>query len=508
MAERDLLNRAERKNIIEEINLEDNNSRKRESQRRFDVYNDRQDEYILEQLENEFDLKTVQEMRTVLSINLSKRIIDEQSSIYSKPPDREYTNASEKELEQIENLYELGRVNSSMKIANRYYNLFNQTSLMVLPKNGKIIVKPMGTMHYDVIPRDDDPEKAFAYILNVWDLDNQRTTRNGGLTRDRNDYYSSDNRNQTIADDDDRKSVQMRYIVWTEELHFTMDGKGNVIGEVVANPIGRLPFVDVSMEKDNQFFVRRGSSTTNFSIEFGAGLSDLANINRLQGYAQAVMTSEKQPQNITVGPNHILWLPLDPNAPETKPSFEFVSPTPDISAGLELLEAQVKFFLSSRGIDPKTVSGKGDARSFTSGIDRLLSMLDKFEASQDDYDLFERVEYKTFELVKDWSNVMQGVSDEARLRDELNLATISDEVFQDVKFRGPEFVKTDIEKVDEIERKIELGLISQVEAIMIDRNINEESAIEVLKKISEQEVLFPTRPVEEPEVEEEIGKDE
>jgi hypothetical protein len=499
-SEKDLLTIQGRKLVIQEIQNEENYSRKREAQRRFDVYRDRQDNYILEHLQNEFDYKTVLEMRKILSINLSKRIIDEESSIYSKQPEREFSNANEKELEQINKLYDLGNINTVLKRTNRYFNLFNQTPLMVLPKDNVIMARPLGLQDYDVIPMPDDPEKAMAYVLNVWPYDRNKSYSGDSINDERQQYYARDDANQTIADDDDRKAAQKRMIVWTDNLHFTMNGKGEIIGEVIENPIGRLPFIDIAMEKDNQFFVRRGSSTTNFSVEFGACLSDLANISRLQGYAQAVITSEIVPQNLKVGPNHVLWLKLDPNAPETKPNFQFVSPAPDLASSLNILESIVKFYLSSRGIDPKTISGKGDSRQFTSGVDRLLSLMDKFEASADDFDLFEKVEVKLFDLMRDWSNVMQGVSDETRLVDSLNTATLNDNIELDVKFKGPEFIKTDDEKTSEIERKLEIGLISMVEAIMMDRDVSEERALEVLEEIrKDQQIQLPSREVDDGE---------
>ena len=62
-----------RRRVVQAIENEDNYSRKREHQRRFDVYRERQDQYILERLKREFSLKSVNEMRKVLSINPTPR---------------------------------------------------------------------------------------------------------------------------------------------------------------------------------------------------------------------------------------------------------------------------------------------------------------------------------------------------------------------------------------------------------------------------------------------------
>lgn len=476
-----------RTQVIQDIENEENYSRKREAQRRFDVYRNRQDRYILERLQKEFSIKTVAEMRTILSINLTEKIINTLSSIYKNAPKREFENATEKEKEQIDNLYDYANFDPMMKMANRYYNLFDDLDILVVPKNGKICVRPMTKMGYDIVPDANDPERPYALIINTFDLEMHKTAESSNMiTDDRTNYYNQDNQNQKIADDDDRKAELSRYIVWTKDLHFTMNGKGEILGEVVPNPIGMLPIVNIALEKDNQYFVRRGSTIPNFAIEFSACLSDLSNIVKLQGYAQAVITSEKAPTDLRVGPNNIIWLQQDPNATK-EPKFEFVSPNPDIAASLEFLETMLRLFLSSRDIDPKAISGKLDGTKYSSGVERLLAMIDTFAASADDIDIFKNAEYELFDLMRAWSNVMQGVNDESKLDDDLNISTISENVKMSISYKGPEAVKTDVEKLDVVERRMDRGLMSKKGAIMELDGVTEDMAEELLVEIQEDE---------------------
>ena len=74
----DLTNPGFRKSIIAEIESPDNKARKAEHEKRFQVYNDHQRGYVLEMLTNEFSPQTVREMRTCTSVNLTRRIVDEQ----------------------------------------------------------------------------------------------------------------------------------------------------------------------------------------------------------------------------------------------------------------------------------------------------------------------------------------------------------------------------------------------------------------------------------------------
>jgi hypothetical protein len=215
-------------------------------------------------------------------------------------------------------------------------------------------------------------------------------------------------------------------------------------------------------------------------------LSDLANIVKMQGYAQAVVSASKRPTNLAVGPNKIIFLEQDPAA-TVQPKFEFVSPQPDIANSLEFLETLLRLFLTSRNIDPKAISGKLDGQSFNSGVERLLAMIDRFSASQDDLDLFKCAEIELFELMRDWSNVMQGVSDEMRLEDELNVATISDSVIASVQFNGPEAVKTDAEKLDVVERRMENGTMSTIGAIEMLDGVDKDRAKEMVEEIKAEE---------------------
>jgi len=492
-----LLDRDVRNLVIKDIKSEENRARKREQQKRFDVYRERQDRYILERLEREFSAKTVNEMRKIFSINLSKRIIDEMSSIYNIAPERDFaklsgSELSDAEMAQLEAIYEECRVNVAMRQANRYYNLQDQTAIMAVPdKCGGLKVKAIPQMHYDVIPDAINPEKAYAYILNVWNFDLHKTTRNSeNEPTQLNRYRQNDRMNQVIADENDRKAMQERYIVWTPTEHFVMNGKGEIQGDVMANPIGRLPFVDVAAEKDFQFFVRRGTGVVDFALDFGLLLSDLSNIIRLQGYSQAIVHSEKQPTNMVVGPNHVLWMQLDPNRPELSPKFEFASPSPDLAGSLEFLETTLRLFLSSRGIDPGTISGKGESKSFSSGLERLLAMLDKFEATRADFDLFKDAEQELFDILVRWSNVFQKVKDDQALVPSLMQATVPDDVFMDVKFNEPMMVQTQSEKEASVQFRVDQGVMSEIQALMKLDDLSEEGAIQKIKEKMEHDKLL------------------
>lgn len=479
-----------RQMIVKEIKSEENKRRKAESLKRFEVYRERQDRYIVEKLQQEFSEKTVREMRKITSVNLCPRIVDQLASIYNTAPDRDYENASEQEQIAIDALYESAKVDVKLLQANRYFKLNDQAFIQVIPRDGKINLRVLLPHHVDVIPDEMNPEKAFCYIIST--MDKFEYLNNNGDTSEvsnpsKNPLRSTeyiDGRNQHIADADDYRASLERYEVWTDELNFIMDGKGNILSEDVSNPIADLPFVDISAEKDFEFFVRRGNGIVNFAVDFGAQLSDVANIIKLQGYAQAIVYAEKQPENMVVGPNHILFMQIDPNSPGTAATrFEFANPGSDLNGSLEFLEMTLRLFLTSKGVDPKTISGKLDAQTFGSGIERMLSMIEKFEASKSDIELFRWAEKQVFDLMVKWSNFYQG--DVSVLKPGLQNGIISDEVSLTVQFTEPQAVQTKTDKEDSIIKLLDKGLVTRERAIMEVWGIGEDGAQEMLEKINE-----------------------
>jgi hypothetical protein len=495
----DMLDLSQRAKKIQEITNEENKNRKEDSLRRFEIYKNNQRKYVLERLKQEFSVETVNQMRTLTSINMTKRIINKQASIYETPPERIFNEASEKEVMQLEALYEMARANQNFKKGNRYYKLNNQGTLWVMPRDGKISIRMLQPHHYDVCPDPRDPENASIYIVNILDktdaLDEVDANRDLTVnTLGSQDQRTHDTVNQKIGDREDYKSKVGRYVWWSKDFQFVTNKEGAIVdpisGEIrreidpisLVNPIGRLPFVDLANDKDFEYWTRDGQNVVDFVIDFLMMLSDTSNIIRMQGFAQGVISSEDVPKDIRVGPHELLYLALDPNA-TVQPSFSFESPNPDLTGTLEFLNVALSLFLTAEGLDPKIVSGKGEAQTFSSGVERLLAMIDMFSASRDDMDLLKDAEQGVFELMVEWSNAFQGTDG---LVPELKQATISDKVWLDVLYSKPEMIQTKAEREDSMIKRINAGLKSKKDALMELDGLSEEDAEAKLKEIDEE----------------------
>jgi hypothetical protein len=464
----DLKNYEQRKVFLEEIQSNENTDRKDQSFVSYEVFNDRLYRYVKEYLLSQFSEKTVLEMPIISSVNIAKRVVVKEASIYNRPPERIFNGLTDDQITEIEELYDKAKINQKLYRSNQYFKLQQQNFIMPLVKNGELYLKCLLPHHVDVIPDDEEPTKADTVILSV---------------EDRSLLIYSDNVNQPIADRDDYQSAT-KYIVWDKEYNYAFDSKGNLLTEFVEHGLGMLPFIDVNGGKDFEFFVRGGESLTDFAIQYCGFLSDLGNVVKMQGSAVAFIKGAKElmPKSLRVGANAIVHLPIDPNKP-VDTDFGFSSPNPDIAGSIQYGEHILGSFLTSRGLDADLISGKGQATKYTSGLDRLLAMVDMFEATKSDYDLFKNVEMQLFEQIKAWSNVTFGTDNQ------FLSFIIPDNATLVVNYKKPELVQTDQEKNDLLISKLENGMISKLEAIMIDRNISKEDALKVLSEIKKEETL-------------------
>jgi hypothetical protein len=479
--------------FLQEINSNENKARKAKSLQEYEIYNGNINQYVEEYLRQQLSARTVKKMPIISSIEICKRIADQEASVYKTEPKREFIEASEDDAEALEYIYDDCMADIKLMKSNRYYKLQGQSLVQVIPKDGKIDLRILFPHNYDVVPDTNDPEKAESVVISVFDKQNY--VQGGNAKQNNSNALVAgnfrDNSNQSIADSDDYKAHVEKYVVWSKEFNFIMNGKGEIIsGEDMSNPLGMLPFVDVAVDKDFNYFVDKGSQLSNFAVQYNAALSDLANIVRLQGYSQAVFIGPKEtmPDEIIVGPTSVIKIASDPNS-ANQPDFRFVTPSPDLSGSIQFIEVLISNFLSSRGLSPATVSGKSQADKFTSGVDRFLALIDRFEATKQDYAIFNQVEQKVFNIIKKYLELYSN-SDALDKKYWVSSSIVNAELV--VSFVRPEQTQSEIEKLDVIQRKMELGLMDTVEAIMyldgVDRS-TAELKIESMRGEDEQEQI-------------------
>lgn len=473
---------AGRKAVIDHIESNANLGRKASSYKASEIYNDRIKPYVVEELRQQFNEETVRELPVVSSVNIAKRVVNQLACIYKEAPERQWTEVSEDQEEIIKRIYADMMVNKKLNMANKVYKNNDQGLIQIIPKDGKLIMRILKPHQWDAIPDDNDPEVAKAIIISAYDNYNElkesasEPSKATGhqATYEKNIDLNKENRAQKQLTKTDK-----RYLVWTLEENYFMNENGEIIGDVLDNPLkefGVLPFIEFSVEKEFEYWVRSQNAFSNFTIDFCASMTSVAQIVKLQGFAQAWLKGPEElvAQNIQVGPNYVLKLPVDINA-GIDCEFGFATPGSDINGSLSYLETLLTTFLSSNGIDPKTVSMNGESQNYSSGIERLLATIEKVSASREDFDVFEKVEERCWKLIKAWLSALDGSE---TLDQKYKTGSLPVDCEVKVEYAKPELVKSDMEELEVIQREIELGISSPIKAIMVREKLSKEQAEE------------------------------
>jgi hypothetical protein len=475
----DLQNILVRKQIIDDIKSHENVKRKAESLKSYEIYNDNAKPYVYEKLCHQLSQATANKMPVVSNLNVAKAVVNKEAQIYTDEPVRTYEDISAADELVLKEAYQDFGFNTILAKSNRYYKLRNQTFLQVVPKYGKLKLRVLHAHNLDIIPDADDPEIAFAYIVSSFD----KTT-----------YLQAgqDNVNQKTADTDDYKKMSERYQVTTKEITFTMNGKGDLVDELIANPIQTIPFIDVSKDKDFEFFIRIGQALTDFTVDFNVAWSDLLNVSRLQGYSIGVISGdpELKPESLDISANNIIFLPLNPSNPNSKLEFDFKSPTPNIEATLKAIDSLVTTFLSTRGVDSKSVSSSSQGQNYSSALERLMAMLDQFRASKEDFDLYKTVEYQLHEITTKYLSLLSST----KFLDpkyNVSLGVVNSKL--NIQFAKPEIIETKSESLDNAKKKIELGISDKVNALIEVEGLNENLALEKIEAIENRKIELITK---------------
>lgn len=475
MANPNLLDPITRKQVVADIKSWENVNRKAKSLKAYEVFNDNAKPYVYDAISCQLSKQTADLMPIVSNLNVAKAVVNKEAQIYTDSPTRDYEEILESDEEVLEKAYADFGFNTSLAKANKYYKLMNQSFLQVVPKQGKLKLRVLHAHNIDVIPDSDDPEMAFAFIISSFDKSNYLKA-------------GQDNVNQITADADDYKSNAERYQVWTKEFVFTMNGKGDIVSEINPNPIDELPFIDIAKEKDFEFFVRIGQALTDFTIDFNVTWSDLLYIARLQGYSVGVVSGdpELKPESMTVGPNRFLFLPQNPNNPESNLSLDFKNPSPDLDSTLKCIDSLVNTFLSTRSIDSKAVSSStSGSGNYSSALERLMVMIDQFRASKEDFDLFNVVEHKLHKITTKYLALL---SNTEFLDPKYNVTQgiVNSELT--VNFAKPEIIETKSEALDNAKKKIDLGVADKVTTLMDVDGLNEALAVQKIEEIEQRKI--------------------
>lgn len=168
-----------------------------------------------------------------------------------------------------------------------------------------------------------------------------------------------------------------------------------------------------------------------YTVSINASLTDVKNTVHHQAFAQPYIktNAENVPtERISVGKSEVVHLKT--SADGSAEEFGFISPNANISGAIDYIKIEASLFAQSRGLSMNDIIGSESRKSFTSALDRLLSMTDDYKNAIEDMGFMYDFEKKMFNAIKYFNN-------------------ISDDVELSVTYYEPEMIKSLDEKIKE-----------------------------------------------------------
>jgi hypothetical protein len=494
-SEDQILDPAVRKRIIQDIEGQENRSRKNEMYKRYQCYKDRTDVYVLALLLRQFDRDTVEEMRYALSnLGISRKVVDKLARVYKYGVERDlYIAGKEQEDETLIEAARLLKVDQTLKKTNRFFKLFKNTALYIRPMDGTIKLSPLAPYLYDVIEYEDNREKAMCYVLS-----NYSPTTGGGITQGLAVLPGTDGRagqtvgsntfgdgiDQTIADRPEDENLG-KYTWWSDSYHFVTNSKGAIVAgpEDARNPIEEMPFVNYAEDQDGSFWAQGGNDLTDGAILINSMITNINHIGIVQGYGQLVMTGKDLPKQVKVGPNKAIRLTHEGEDPV--PTFRFESANPPLDQLRALVEMYVALLLTTNNLSTSGVaSNLSGSQAFPSGIAMLIDKAESMEDVEDQRQVFQDNEPLVWRKVAKWHTLLKSRDE---LSSELKALTFPDDFDVKATFGDPKPIETERERLETLRLKKELGIISALDLIKQEYpQLTDEQAEEKLAEILEE----------------------
>lgn len=501
-----------RRGIIKEIEGDENRMRKAMAMRRFEIFRDQVKKYVMQRLRAQgFKDDTIQIMlQRASNISICKKIVKKKARAYSNGVDRMIPGDEDGTL-AVQELAEMLGVSQQFKKGDEYRNLSRNAAMFVHPikeydeegyegeARGRygMCIRTLHPHLYDVIPDAQNREKARCLILsefpagNPYPLFGASTWDGNPRTGYTNNIQSGDGVDQTIANArSDHGAKERHYIWWTGKYHLTTDCEGALIPERTPdgyrNPIQRLPFVNLAMDQDGEFWGEGGDDVIDGAILVNVFMTDAAAILNMQGWGQPVLKGENlKGGDYPIGPQNVLELSYKTDQPE--PSYEIVSTDPKTDAWLRIMEVYIALMLTTNNLSPRNISGKLDASSVASGIAKMIDEAESTDDITESQNYFVHREKEFWEIVSNWLDAFRGAES---LTPELETLPEFDGSEVNVKFKSQGIVLSDKEKLELIELRKKLGINTMIELLkMDDPSLSDADAEKKLAAIAKDQLI-------------------
>ncbi len=498
-----------RKAIIEEINSPENCARKDEAFRRHQCMKDQTSVYVVEKLLKQFDDTTVKEMAYSLSnISFGRKIIDKLARVYSNGVQRTAINEAGEPVEDVTNsiqeLSKLMKINTRMKSSNRYLRAHRNTIIGTLPcpimdvagTKYEIKIQPLEPHHYDVIEHEYDRERPMFIITSNYkrqalmysNIDAAKAGR-GVQAAASTQAKPSDQKDQLgVSTKEEVEKELERYVWWSKSFHFTTNGKGEILKNDddqynTTNDLGELPFDNLSIEQDGQFWAEGGQDIFDGAVHLNCMITNTEHIGVVQGYGQFWMKGKGLPRNIKLGPNKAILMEQE-SKDDPAPDMGFASSNPQLAALKDQVIMYVALLLTTNNLSTRAVAAELSANDMASGISLLIDKSESIEDVQDQQEIFREVEPEVWHKVQRWQEILGD-----KLTDDFREFILPADFELSLKFNDARSIMSEKEKLENLKLRKDLGINREIDLLKIDDpSLTDAQAEERLKQIMEEKM--------------------
>ena len=414
----------------------------------------------------------------VSDIYLSEIILKRIAKAYKQKPIRKVGSSEQKTLD-LDFIYEEADAERQLEEFDRTYNRDRHALMWVQyrEKEDRFYFMALSPYEYFVV-RDKDTGELIGVVLNypdttITDHDKFSDSKSSILSESQADgaaestiyvMWSKDN----VVKVQVKKSNLMNGKVSKDVTLLPIDGNPNNI-----NKLGLLPFVYKSM--DNSVDDPAINPITEQTIKFNYQHSEYLTASNVSAGIAVLSFDESKAdefKNMNYGLTTAVELPQPSNPDKSKTEFSFVSPSTDLAGMKEACNSYLIKVLEQHGISNGAAIKEG-ASMFNSGIERLIADAPTQEVVTMNQKTYVKLEKEMFAIINRYLAFKRGKSFGD---DELSIT-----------FQKPKVLISDREILENIEKRINLGLMTKEEALMtLDPNLSEEEAKKKIDTINKE----------------------
>jgi hypothetical protein len=446
--------------ILKEINSQEERNRRQKELENLMIYEGRLHLFVEKKLKEMYP-KTWS-CYNVADYNIHKKITEKKSKSYIKPPLRSLDKKEESDLyNQILNEFQF---NDTMKVVDLLKNRHKYCALGIVRDRAMLVDGGYKDAYnfWALAPYEFNVHRDFNGEIYAWSIP---TGGDGDF-----DVWT----------------------LWTKKSHVkikTKDYKSFTLVPIEGNPnfenpFGIMPFIYIPMDCSGVYPYQ--SSLPRQTVELNTNLSVYMTSGNMQ-IGQLVIKHPKNQKIDWVVSGLMTAMKLEQELKENSPPTEanYISPSPNLEGHKESILTYMAMILDEHGMNSNQVTKAGER--FSSGFDRLIANADVQDIIEDNQDVYTRLENGVYKIIK-------------AMNDRDGNFTFKSEKLA-VRFARPKILTSDSEKLDNLQKKKNLGLWEDWELIMdADPNLSEDEARKKSESLKASKQIEPVAPANEMEI--------